>query len=313
MKAKKSMTLGGLHHVTAIAGPPRDNLAFYVGTLGLRLVKKTVNFDDPATYHLYYGDTEGRPGSILTFFPWTYASQGHTGTGMVAATTFEVPLGSIAEWADRLGKAGANVADRQERFGEEVLPFHDPDGLPLELAATSRASQQGGNEGIGVRGFHSVTLDVAELDDTAQLLGDIFAFRVDDESDGRLRFRTDRSSRADVIDVLKGDGSTSGRPGVGTVHHIAFRVDSEQEQLEWRDRLDAAGYRVTPVQDRQYFKSIYFREPGGILFEIATDPPGFTLDESLDELGTMLKLPPWLEPRRVQIEAYLEHLPTPSR
>lgn len=303
--------LGGLHHVTAIAGPPEANLAFYTGTLGLRLVKKTVNFDDPGTYHLYYGDEEGRPGSILTFFPWRHAARGRTGIGMVAATSFEAPPGSIDAWSERLPGGGASVVGRGERFGQEVLSFVDPDGLPLEIVAPDGAGDVRGDEPEITGAFHSVTLNVEPVDPTARLLGDVLGYRLEKESDERLRFRSPRARRAAVVDLLKSGTRSRGRSGAGVVHHIAFRVGSEEEQLAWKERLEAAGRQVTPVRDRQYFKSIYFREPGGVLFEIATDPPGFTLDESIQELGTSLKLPPWLEPHRGRIEGQLDELSSP--
>ncbi len=311
---KEKETLGGLHHVTAIAGAPEANRSFYVGTLGLRLVKKTVNFDDPGTYHLYYGVGDGRPGSIITFFPWTYAARGRPGTGSVAATAFEVAAESLERWAEHLAACGVTISERSERFGEEVLSFADPDGLPLELIGTDRARPASARQAAkpAIRGLRSVTLDVHPHDDTLRLLTDVLGFSVAGESDRRLRLRSGRAAGADVVDLLKTAAVRRGRSGAGTIHHIAFRVASEEEQLSWKTRLEAAGRRVTPVRNRQYFKSVYFREPGGVLFEIATDSPGFTLDEAPAELGTSLKLPPWLEPRRQQIEARLQKLPSPA-
>lgn len=312
MSTTSKAALGGIHHVTAIAGPAAQNLAFYVRTLRLRLVKKTVNFDDPGTYHLYYGDEQGRPGTIMTFFPWAHAVKGRAGTGMVAATSFEVPAGSLTEWGDHLAAAGVSIAERGARFGEEVLSFYDPDGLPIELIGTTRAREDGIGSSTAIRGFRAVTLDVSPAKPTARLLVDVFGYEIEAESGDRLRFRVPESDRGDVIDVLRDGPVSRGRSGAGTIHHVAFRVSSEEEQLQWKDRLESAGHRVTSIRDRQYFKSIYFREPGGVLFEIATDPPGFTLDESVDELGTSLKLPEWLESRRDEIESQLGELNVPA-
>lgn len=304
-------TLGGLHHVSAIAGGAAENHAFYTTVLGMRLVKKTVNFDDPGTYHLYYGDGEGRPGGILTFFPWANAVRGRSGAGMVAATALEVPEGSLDAWRIRLIDAGIQTQDTVERFGEEVLAFEDPHGLSLEFVASERASPDG-DASDDVSGFHSVSLVSRDLRATATLLTDVFGFSEAGETEDRLRFRTERLGPGSVVDVLTRGSGASGRMGAGAVHHVAFRVDSEDEQRHWKRRLEAAGYAVTPIRDRQYFKSIYFREPGGILFEIATDPPGFLIDEALEELGSALKLPPWLEPRRDHIEARLQDLSPPN-
>ncbi|MDX1547099.1 MAG: ring-cleaving dioxygenase [Rhodothermales bacterium] len=304
------MTLPGIHHVTAIAGPPQRLVDFYTGVLGLRLVKKTVNFDDPGTYHLYFGDDQGRPGSILTFFPWANAAPGHTGSGMAGATAFAVPPGTLDAWTHRLAAAGHDVDAPFMRMDERVLALRDPDGLPLELI---EAESVRGADGHALHGFHGTTLHLAAPEHTARLLTDVFGYAPDGEEDGRLRFRAAGGDRAALVDLVPAEAR--GRAGAGTVHHVAFRARDDAEQLAWQEAVRSTGLFVTDVKDRNYFRSIYFREPGGVLFEIATDPPGFTADEDLGALGTSLKLPAWLEPRRAQIEAQLPplHVPTASR
>jgi glyoxalase family protein len=309
------MQTNGIHHVTAVAGDPEANLAFYTEVLGLRFVKRTVNFDDTATYHLYYGDETGTPGTALTFFPFDGARAGRPGRGQAVATAFAVPEGSLDYWADRLADTDATVDGRHTRFGTDVLSFTDPDGQPLELVTADAPidpwSEGPVPEAYGIRGFFGVTLHSADPDATANVL-DLLGFsRVGSETepdDGADRVRyTTEGEHATVVDVVH-RGPPRGRPGVGTVHHVAFRAPDEDTQLAWRDELTDAGQFVTPQKDRQYFRSIYFREPGGILFEIATDGPGFTADESVAELGSELKLPAWLEDERDQIEASLPPL-----
>lgn len=311
-------TTTGIHHITAISGPPQETLDFYVGGLGLRLVKTTVNFDDPGTYHLYFGDATGQPGTILTFFPWAHAAPGQTGTGMVQATAFAVPAASIAYWMEQLTASGAQrVAEPVQRFGEPVIRFRDPHGLPLEVVGTSDAeTQHGWTDGPvpaehAIRGFHSATLALEAPGPTADVLADLLGLEFVKEDNGRHRFEGSGDC-GHVIDLVTSGQST--RMGRGTVHHIAFRSKDEVEQAAWQEVLRDRGFRVTEVKDRQYFKSIYFREPGGVLFEIATDGPGFLRDESEAELGTTLKLPPWLEERRGAIEQKLPSIQrTPSR
>jgi len=304
-------TLGGIHHVTAIATDPQRNLDFYNGVLGLRLVKKTVNFDDPGTYHFYFGNEEGEPGTILTFFPWPMARRGSRGTGQTTATAFSVPEGSLGFWAERLSSEGVVAEDPKTRFAEEVLTFLDPDGLKLELVAHAEAGERpaweagGIAEAHAIRGFHGVTLAERELEPTARLLTETLGYRRVAESGDRTRFEAAGGGPAAIVDVLHQPGEAPGHVAAGTIHHVAFRTPSDAEQGAWLRRLAGEGHHVTPVQDRQYFHSIYFREPGGVLFEIATDPPGFALDESLDALGTGLELPPWLESRRSELEQSL--------
>jgi glyoxalase family protein len=309
----------GLHHVTAIASDPQANADFYVSVLGLRLVKRTVNFDDPTTYHLYYGDAVGHPGTILTFFPWPGAPRGRRGTGQTTATAFAVPAGALEWWMDRLADRGAEFGPVEERFGERVLPVQDPDDLAVELVeqpAGGTARRDWWKDGpvpapYAIRGFHGVTLTEEGYERTAALLADVMGFKRLGEEQNRFRYATGHDVPGATVDVVCAPGRPGGRVAVGTVHHIAFRCTSDEDQRAWRSRVAAAGMNVTPVLDRQYFRSVYFREPGGVLFEIATDPPGFTLDETPAALGTGLKLPPWLEGSREYIEDRLPPLHVP--
>ncbi len=314
------MTISGLHHVTAIASDPQLNLDFYVGLLGMRLVKRTINFDDPGTYHFYFGDGPGTPGTILTFFPWPGARRSHRGTGEVEATAFAIPAGSTGYWQDRLKNHGVFVEPTSERFGETVLRFADPDGMMLELIATipSGAVQPWADATVPVEhalhGFHSVSAALEGYERTAKLLTEVFGYTLALESGNRFRFAAAGSTGAGkFIDLLCMPDSRHAGGGAGSVHHIAFRAKDDAEQRAWREKLVALGYNVSPVMDRTYFHSIYFREPGGILFEIATDPPGFTLDEGLEELGQNLRLPPWMESARAQIEEILLPITVPTK
>jgi glyoxalase family protein len=312
----------GLHHVTAIASDPQRNLDFYVGFLGLRFVKRTVNFDDPGTYHFYFGDYRGTPGTILTFFPWPGARRGIRGTGQVQATAFAIPPHSIAYWLERSKQQYVNAERTSPRFGEEVIRLTDPDGLLIELiAAAANASdaniqpwpQSPVPVEHAVRGFHSVSAALEGYEGTARLLTESFGYRLVAESGNRFRFAsTEEPAPGRIVDLLCQPDTVTGRVAAGSVHHIAFRAKDQAEQLEWREHLVGLGYNVTPVIDRTYFHSVYFREPGGVLFEIATEPPGFTLDEKLNELGTHLRLPPWMESARVQIEEILPRIHVPN-
>jgi glyoxalase family protein len=307
----------GIHHVTAISGEPQRNVDFYVGLLGLRLVKKTVNFDDPGTYHLYYGDGAGSPGSIMTFFPWAGAPNGRVGAGQLTVTSFSFPASSLGYWTERLVEGGVRFEKPEDRFGETVLRFPDPDGLRLELVAAADDAREGWAEGPvppehSVRGFHHVTLLSSDPAGTAGLMTDSLGFRQIGEAEGRTRFEAGEGGPGNTVDVANGPGFPRGTMGVGTVHHVAFRVPDEETQLELRERVAELGYNVTPVLDRNYFRSIYFREPGGVLFEVATDPPGFAADEDPEHLGESLKLPPWLEPRREELEGMLPSLRLPA-
>lgn len=309
-------TTTGIHHVTAIAGEPQRNVDFYAGLLGLRMVKKTVNFDDPETYHLYYGNGDARPGSIMTFFPWAGASGGRQGRGQVSATSFAVPEEALGFWTERLIDGGVRFEKPFERFGETVVSFSDPDGLRLEIVAASGDGREPWTDGpvsaeYAVRGFGDVALSEERPGRTAELLSGTLGFVQVAEDDGRTRFEAGDGGLGNRVDIVSAD-EPRGRMGVGTVHHVAFRVPDDETQVALREEIAGLGYDVTPVLDRQYFHSIYFREPGGVLFEIATDPPGFTTDEDPDHLGEDLKLPPWLESRRSRIEEALPALDLPS-
>jgi glyoxalase family protein len=307
----------GIHHVTAITGEPQRNVDFYVGLLGLRMVKKTVNFDDPGTHHLYYGDGAGTPGSIMTFFPWAGAPQGRIGVGQLTVTSFSVPVASLGYWTEKLVEAKVRFEKPEDRFGETVLRFPDRDGLRLELVAAEEDDREGWTDGPApaehsIRGFHHVTLAVADPSRTAELMTDTLGFRQTGDAEGRTRYEAGEGGPGNTVDVADGTGFLRGTMGVGTVHHVAFRVPDDESQLELREEIAALGYNVTPVLDRNYFRSIYFREPGGVLFEIATDPPGFVVDEEPEHLGESLKLPPWLEPRRGRLEEVLPTLQMPA-
>lgn len=313
-------TISGLHHVTAIAGDPQRNLDFYVGVLGLRLVKRTINFDDPGSYHFYFGDGGGTPGTILTFFPWPGARLGGRGTGEVAATAFVIPSNSVSYWLERLKQNQVSAEQAPERFREEVIRFSDPDGMPLELiTATPSAEVQPWADSTvptehSLRGFHSVSAALEGYERTSKLLTDLFGYEHVNESGNRFRFVAQGETGAGkVIDLLCIPDGRRASSGAGSVHHIAFRAKDDAEQLAWREKIVSLGYNVSPVMDRTYFHSIYFREPGGILFEIATDPPGFTDDEKLEELGNNLQLPPWMEKARAQIEGILPPITLPTK
>lgn len=307
----------GIHHITAIAGDPQQNIDFYTGVLGLRLVKVTVNFDDPEAYHFYYGDGHGRPGTILTFFSWPGARRGRQGNGQVTAASFAVPAVSkdaLLFWSDRLSANGIPSEKLPERFGQPVLSFADPDGLRIELVETTSIDATHVWEGSGippefaVHGFHGATLCETGYEQTAALLTDTMGFRLLGREQNRFRYET-AHSQADgpgrAIDVVCTPAGPEGRVAVGTIHHIAFRTPDDTQQQEWLAQISDLGYNISPVMDRIYFHSIYYREPGGILFEIATDSPGFAIDEPVEKLGERLQLPPWLEALRPRIEAAL--------
>jgi glyoxalase family protein len=309
----------GIHHVTAIASDPQRNLDFYAGLLGLRFVKRTVNFDDPHTYHFYFGDDLGRPGSIMTFFPWPRAFRGRQGTGQVAVTSFAVRPSALGFWVQRLLRHGVKYEGPKKREpGEQVVTFADPDGLMLEIVAHESAearSAWGEAPGIApddaIHGFYSVTLWEEKGDDTERVLTDMLGFRAAGDEKGRRRFAAGDAGAGTIVDVRTIGGFIAGQTGAGTVHHVAFRAADDTAQLALRSRVLQAGYDATPVIDRNYFHSVYFREPGGVLFELATDAPGFAVDEPADRLGEQLRLPPQFERNRSEIEAVLPriHLP----
>lgn len=307
----------GIHHVTAIAGDPQQNLDFYNGFLGLRLVKQTVNYDDPETYHLYYGDKTGHPGTILTFFPWTGAPRGRRGTGQLTTISFSVPEESIGYWLDRFSRNEIAWEKPVSRFDEDVVTFFDPDGLQLQLVAHPSAKDivpwAGGPvpERHAIRGFHGVTLTEEGYERTGALLKLMGFHLVRDDGDW-FRYEVGDGGPGSILNIMCKPEEPRGIVSVGTVHHVAWRTPDDEEQHAWREDLVNAGLNVTPVIDRRYFHSIYFREPGGVLFEIATDPPGFMLDESVDELGSSLMLPPWLEADRNYIEQRLPSIHVPQ-
>jgi glyoxalase family protein len=304
MTARANALISGIHHVTAVASNPQANINFYTGLLGLRLVKKTVNFDDPGSYHFYYGDYHGTPGTIMTFFPWPGARPGRKGNGQVTVTSFSVPRNSIGVWVERFSKADVDFDGPITRFDEEVLVFSDPDGLHLELVGSTD------EEGNGIRSFHSATLSEEGYERTSRLLTETMGFRHAGEEGNRFRFVTGDGGPSKIVDVLCSPDAARGMISAGTVHHIAWRTPDAEQQLRWRGILADLDYNVSPVMDRNYFESIYYREPGGVLFEIATDPPGFTVDEPLEALGKSLKLPPQYEPMRARIEAALPPVKT---
>ena len=303
-----TLTSAGLHHVTAIAVDPQANLDFHTGVLGLSLVKQTVNFDDPGTYHFYFGDRTGRPGTTLTFFAFPLAGSGRRGAGEADAVAFAAPTGSIEDWLVRLSAHGLDVEGPFERFGEPAIAFRDPDGLRIEIIAAGATE----NSSSELAGFHSVTLALADLEPTARLLAEIFGFADAGEEDGRLRLKAATPGLGTIIDLRRTDATSPPRLGGGSIHHIAFRARGDQEQTAWREALIEKGFNVTEIKDRHYFRSIYFREPGGVLFEIATDQPGFAVDEGPEALGRTLKLPPWFEARRQSIESKLPTIRAPG-
>jgi glyoxalase family protein len=311
----------GLHHVTAIASDPQQNVDFYAGILGLRLVKLTVNYDDPTTYHLYYGDGQGHPGTIMTFFPWPGAARGRVGTGQLTVTSFAVPEKSLGFWNERLAKHEIPVQEASSEFDENCLFFTDPDGLQLELIATPHANpEHAWTRGpvpvdLAIRGFHHVTLSENGYERTASLLTDTLGFKRIQEQGARFRYAVGSSKTGQpgtMIDLICAPEGRPGRVAVGTVHHVAWRTPTNEQQVEWRETVRDLQYNVTPIIDRTYFNSIYFREPGGVLFEIATDPPGFAVDEPAGKIGTSLVLPPWLESDRNELERILPPIRLPK-
>ena len=311
------MAVNGLHHITAISGPAQENVDFYVGVLGMRLVKKSVNQDDPGTYHLFYADAEGRPGTDLTFFPWAHMAPPREGHGRAMEVSLEVPDGSLEYWSTRLEKYGARVHGLETRFGEKVLALTDPHGLDVALVEPGRAarkeftpwddSQVPGERQI--RGLHGARLWERDTAPTAQFLTKVLGFTRVGQEGSWVRFAF--PSAIGVVDIQEMPNARRGAWGVGSIHHLAWRVDSEEHQAGVRSDVENGGAQPTPVIDRFWFKSVYFKEPVGVLFEIATDGPGFTVDEELGHLGEALVLPPFLEHHRREIEAVLPPLKIP--
>lgn len=301
----------GLHHITAIADNAKRNYEFYTKVLGLRMVKKTINFDDPGTYHFYFGDQSGTPGSILTFFPWEGIGQGRTGTGMATDIGYSVPEGSLGFWADRFKQFNTKQQAVAERFGEQYLSFQDPDGLHIDLIEPELEDNRKPWEtnevkaSVATKGFHNITLTLKDIKATAEILTDIFGYTLLTQEGNRYRFITHAIRGAAIVDLLELPEMPAGYNAAGTNHHVAFRVKDDNIQMEFREKIASKGLNPTPKIDRDYFYSVYFREPGGVLFELATDNPGFTVDEPLSELGTQLKLPNQFEGARLQIEKVL--------
>ncbi|MCW4468872.1 ring-cleaving dioxygenase [Flavobacterium sp. MFBS3-15] len=304
-------TILGLHHITAIAGDPQKNFNFYSKILGLRFIKKTVNFDDPGTYHFYFGDESGSAGTILTFFPWGAGiPQGRRGAGMATEIGYSVPKGSLEFWMERFEKYNVIYNKPAEKFGERYLTFIDPDGLKLELTEVAADNRKPWttdevNADVALRGFHHITLTLNAMDGTAKILTDVFGYRLAANEVTRYRFVTDTVENAAIVDIVELKDEKRGHVANGTVHHVAFRVNNDEVLMHFREKVAAAGLSITPQIDRNYFHSLYFREPGGVLFEIATDNPGFMVDETLENLGKELKLPEQYESRREDIEAHL--------
>jgi len=306
----------GLHHVTATVGAARPDLDFYTGLLGLRLVKKTVNFDNHFVYHFYYGTERGTPSTIMTTFPYSGwgVPVGTKGAGQITATSFSVPRESLEFWRERMAASGATPLPGAS--GEDTLRVADPSGLVIELRGTDADARPpwlapGIDEGQAIRGLYSVTLSLRTPDRSLELLTGLLGLRVVGESGGRIRVAMGSDAPGQLFEILPASGAPAAVNGVGTVHHVAMAIGSPAEQLALREELVGLGFGVTEVRDRQYFQSIYFREPGGVLFEVATVQPGFTVDEALGSLGQGLKLPPWEEPHRAAIEARLPPLANP--
>lgn len=309
--------ISGIHHVTAIAGDPQANIDFYTRVLGLRMIKLAVNFDAPDTYHFYYGNADATPGSAITFFPFADAAPGRPGAGMADVTAYAIPETAFDYWVDRLAGQGGEFEGPTTRFGEQVLGLRDPDGLKLELVAErGLLPEHGWGEGgvpaeHAIQRFHSVVLNWQKPDRSMRLLTEVFGYEPAGEEGGRMRFRTPGEAGGQVVDVVSEGRLQDSRPGTGTVHHVAFRARDDAEHAVWRERIAVLGLNVTEIIDRNYFHSIYFREPNGVLFEIATDGPGFAIDEAPDRLGTKLMLPPWYEPKRAEIERRLPPIRLP--
>lgn len=301
----------GLHHVTAISSDSQKTLDFYTKILGLRLIKLTVNYDDPSTYHLYFGDEIGHPGTVLTFFPWPGQPKGRKGAGQATNTSFSIPPGSISYWEDRLESQGISVEAPLKRFGDSVLSFQDNDGQGMELAGSKGVEERSGwTQGPvpkehAIRGFHSVTLLEEVLERTETVLVDTLGFRQVGEEEDRFRYAAENGRAGTIVDILSRPKAQLGFVSVGTVHHVAFRASDDAHQKDLRQEIVQADLNVTDVINRNYFHSIYFREHGGVLFEVATDQPGFAIDETPEQLGTKLALPPWLEASRAEIEKNL--------
>jgi glyoxalase family protein len=304
----------GLHHITAIADNAKRNFEFYTNVLGLRMVKKTVNFDDPGTYHFYFGDETGTPGSILTFFPWEGIGRGKTGTGMATAIGYSVPAGSLEFWADRFTQFNVKQGTIAESFGEQYLPFEDPDGLKINLIVSKTADERKSWETEHIKavnalkGFHSIELTLKNIKATAAILTEVFGYNFHEQQGNRHRYITNAIETAAIVDLLEAPDEARGNNAAGTNHHIAFRVKDEAALMEYREKILSRHLNITEKINRDYFFSLYFREPGGVLFELATENPGFATDETVAGLGSSLRLPKQYEGAREKIEAALPKL-----
>jgi len=310
----------GIHHVTAIAGDPQENVDFYVGVLGLRLVKRSVNQDDPGTYHLFYADAVGSPGTDLTFFAWPGALHGREGAGQATAVSLAIPMTALAYWTKRLTDHDIAFEGPIRRFGEEIIAFSDWHGQALELVAAPDAEFRRWHfwadgpvpKESAIRGIHGITLKEAAEHPTVAFLTQQLGFRLSSEATGWKRFAVGRGGSGAWLDLVIAPGASRGRVAVGTIHHVAWRTPDDTEQQQWWQQIRDLGVPISEIIDRFWFHSIYFREPGGVLFEIATEGPGFAVDEPLEELGRWLVLPPWLEPRRAEIERALQPIELPE-
>ncbi len=301
----------GIHHITAIAGNAKRNFSFYTRVLGLRFIKKTVNFDDPGTYHFYFGDEVGTPGTILTFFPWEGITKGKQGTGMATEIGYSVPTKSFDFWMDRFKKFNVNILASGSRFGEQYLSIEDPDGLPLTFIISHLPDERKPwqteevTAEVATKGFHSISLTLKSVESTGKVLTEILDYSFSGQEGNRHRFTSQTVKNAAVIDLLEAPKGPRAINAGGTIHHIAFRVKNEEVLMDYREKVVSKVLSITPKIDRNYFFSLYFREPGGVLFELATDNPGFSIDESVSELGQHLKLPPQYESHRAEIEKIL--------
>ncbi|MDQ3534157.1 MAG: ring-cleaving dioxygenase [Bacteroidota bacterium] len=308
--------INGLHHVTAIAADPQKNIDFYFGVLGLRLIKKTVNFDAPNVYHLYYGNEQGSPGTIMTFFPYGNIQRGNKGVGQLTTTSFSIGSDSLEFWIKRLNKLKISFTGPEVRRDEEYIRFEDQDGLLLELVANDKDQRKGWSNGFipenhAIKGFYTVWLNISRIEPTAALLTEYMEYRNVFDELNHFRFEAGDGGPGTYVDLVLQSEAARSTSGAGTIHHVAFSTDNDDTQLKIKEKLQAANLNVTEVMDRQYFHSIYFREPGGILFEVATDPPGFTIDEETAHLGESLKLPHWQEKNRDLIERNLKTITMP--
>ncbi len=302
--------INGLHHITAMANDPQDNINFYSGILGMRFIKKTINFDAPDVYHLYYGDDIGNPGTVLTFFPYSGIPRGRKGRGQMTVTSLSIPQGSLGYWMQRLQRFGINHSSPQHRFDETFIAFEDFDGLGLELVENAHDRRAGFTYGHipiehSIRGYYGVTLEEDNYERTSRLLTETMEHTLVGTAGNRFRYVATENP-GHFVDIIHQPEGARGMQGGGTIHHLAFGTDDDTTQLDIRERVAQRGLHITPVIDRQYFHSVYFREPGGVLFEIATLPPGFTVDEPKESLGSTLQLPPWMEQHRAQIERGLQ-------